>query len=347
MLTMILWCCLLYTHTLRPAEDGSMHCGQCTYGDMNMHLGFITSVARQESFPPEYSLYPGFRLAYPFLSDSISSSLLVVGGGLRLAYILPMLFAFMQIMGMLYALAYRILKSRAKACIAWLLYLLNGGLGIIYFIGPSPKVTFDELLHGFYLTPTNLIDENIRWVNIIADMFLPQRATLFGYAIAFPCIYLLYTAVFEKRENKKTYFISAGILFGLLPMIHTHSFMGVGLIAASWLLYQLVMKLEIGRKIRPYMVGIAFFAIMLVLERIYPKEMREKQSLMYFAIAGIGLLVCLGIVLLTREWKENRLKDFFSTWGLFFTMWFRVSASAASVLDFWTGFRRWLCQGIL
>ena len=43
----------LMSHTVPLFGDGSMHTGQCTYGDMNMHLGFITSIARQGAFPPE------------------------------------------------------------------------------------------------------------------------------------------------------------------------------------------------------------------------------------------------------------------------------------------------------
>lgn len=43
---------LLYTHTLR-GENGALHCGQSTYGDMSLHLGLMTSVAEQETFPPE------------------------------------------------------------------------------------------------------------------------------------------------------------------------------------------------------------------------------------------------------------------------------------------------------
>lgn len=42
---------LLYTHVLRPV-DGALHTGQSCYGDMSMHLSFITSIARNGVFPP-------------------------------------------------------------------------------------------------------------------------------------------------------------------------------------------------------------------------------------------------------------------------------------------------------
>ena len=51
--TFVLFCVLLSTHTLLPQEDG-LHVGQCTYGDLQMHLGIITSIADQQIFPPYY-----------------------------------------------------------------------------------------------------------------------------------------------------------------------------------------------------------------------------------------------------------------------------------------------------
>lgn len=91
--TFVLFCILLSTHTILPKNDG-LHVGQCTYGDLQMHLGIITSIANQQTFPPYYSISPWDRLCYPFLCDSISSSIYLFGASLRYAYMLPMYFAF-------------------------------------------------------------------------------------------------------------------------------------------------------------------------------------------------------------------------------------------------------------
>ena len=66
---------LLHTHVLRPGEDGSLWVGQSTYGDLAMHLGFVESLFQQGRFPPEYSIFPGQQLNYPFLVDAASASL--------------------------------------------------------------------------------------------------------------------------------------------------------------------------------------------------------------------------------------------------------------------------------
>lgn len=96
---------MLTGHTLSAGEGLSLHSGQSTYGDMNMHLGFITSIAKQQIFPPEYSILPGTKLAYPFLSDSISSSLYLFGTSLRVAYLVPMYAALAQVFFGMYAVA--------------------------------------------------------------------------------------------------------------------------------------------------------------------------------------------------------------------------------------------------
>ena len=228
-----LFAILLVSHTLREIHGG-LYTGQSGWGDMPMHLGFITSIAVQGTFPPEYSILPGERLCYPFLCDSVSSSLYLLGMPLRWAYILPALFAFAQAFFGFYLLARSVVRKLSSALLATVFFFLNGGLGMIYFTG---EYTLKQLLTGFYKTPTNLSDHGIRWVNVMADMLLPQRATLLGWSVLFAILLLLYLAVFRGMNNL---FLPAGILGGLLPMVHTHSYLSLGLVAGCWLIFTAV-----------------------------------------------------------------------------------------------------------
>ena len=316
--TMVFWIYLLHTHTIPLDEAGAMLTGQCTYGDMNMHLGFITSIANQGTFPPEYSLFPGAKLSYPFLSDSISSSIYLMGASLRYAYILPMVAAFLQILGSVYLLTLTILRSRAKALLTYFFFFLNGGLGFLYFINWSRDggYSLKDIFTGFYTTPTNLVEHNIRWVNVIADMFLPQRATLFGYAILFPSIWLLYKAVFQNRRD---YFLPAGILVSALPMIHTHSFLGMGLISAAWLLTYLYKSTKSDNQ-RPLPTGwiILFFAIvMCLLQILLKKEALQPNDLFTFCIMGLVICILYGIYLLIRHIASNGYRQLLQTWCIY------------------------------
>ena len=231
---MVLAIYLVGSHTLQNV-DGALYTGQCTYGDMAMHLSFITSIAGQQTFPPEYNLLPGTPVSYPFLCDSVSSSLYLLGTPLRWAYMIPMFFAFAQVFCGVWFLAREFCRRKYAPVLAFLLFFLNGGLGMIYFL--NGEYSLHDLFTAFYKTPTNLTEKGMRWVNVIADMLLPQRATLFGWAALFAVLYLLFRAVF--RGDTRLY-LPAGILGGLLPMVHTHSYFALGLMAACWLVYSAV-----------------------------------------------------------------------------------------------------------
>lgn len=229
---------IVCNHTI-VARDGAYYTGQCTYGDMNMHLGFISSIAEQKMFPPTYSILAGEPLNYPFLCDSISSSVYIFGTGLRAAYIAPMVFAFVFVYAGIWFLAEAILKKPWRTCLAYFTFVLDGGFGIIYFLDNTKqdKTNFTRIFEAFYETPTNLIENNVRWTNIVADMLVPQRATLFGWTCLFAVLYVLFEAVFNE---KKEYYLITGIMAGLLPMIHTHSYFAVGLIAIAWIICSVI-----------------------------------------------------------------------------------------------------------
>lgn len=326
--TAIYFCIVLWGHTIPMKEDGAIYTGQCTYGDMNMHLGFITSIAKQGTFPPDYSILPGVRLSYPFLCDSISSSIYVFGSSLRIAYMLPMVFALLQVFGGFYWLIQSWLKDKGKTVIAWILFFFNGGFGFVYFLDKIGVDTsnFTRIFTGFYETPTNLVDENIRWSNIIVDMLLPQRATLFGWAILFGTLALLWKAVEEK--NKK-YFIGAAVLGGGLPMIHTHSFMALGIVCAVWLLGELFLAVSTKRKSIPengnetagknyrgWIIG-GVIVLMCYIQSLHLTEEAAKKELPVVLAFGIIVLFAMGITYLVKAIQKGLLNQLLSTWGIF------------------------------
>ncbi len=140
----------LLLHSFREI-DGSIHSSQCTYGDMSMHLGFITSIAEQGVFPPEYSILSGVKLAYPFLSDSISSSLYLFGAPLRFAYILPMLLAAIQVFGGALLFFRLWLQDRAKIILAYVFFSLTAVLDFSTFLVKS--ILFRRYLQRFITHP--------------------------------------------------------------------------------------------------------------------------------------------------------------------------------------------------
>lgn len=222
-----LW--LLYTHILQPI-NGELWTGQSCYGDLAMHLSFIKSIAVKGRFPPTYPLLAEQTLfGYPFLCESISSVFLLFGVNLRTAYILPEIPAFCALYGLFWLLARQVLHSAEKASLAFWLFFCGSGLGFFWFCGSWES--FRRIFMGYYTTPTNYVEENIRWVNPLADMLIPQRATLFGWALLLGCLFLLWFFTFEGHS---ALWLPIGLLAGCLPLIHTHSFLALVLLCAVW-----------------------------------------------------------------------------------------------------------------
>lgn len=315
--TVKVWC-----HHVLTFRDGAVYAGQCTYGDMNMHLGFITSIANQHTFPPDYSILPGTKLAYPFLSDSISSSVYIFGASLKWSYILPMLFALMQVMAGAYALIDYILIDRKKTFLSYLLFFLNGGLGFLYFINKGfASENFKRIFTEFYQTPTNYTTKNIMWHNVIVDMLIPQRATLFGWAMLFPVLYLITKAI---KEEKRQYFYVAGIIAGGLPLIHTHSFLALGVLCAGFVLLDLTNG---NKKQFPVWGRVAILAGVLgIFEYISREKIKgdvvSSNALLVMGIIVIGVLVAAIIYMVVKSIRQNgkmtdELKKLVICWGSF------------------------------
>lgn len=242
---------LLNTHVLLPV-NGDWYVGQTTYGDLAMHLGFISGIAKQGVFPPEYSIFPGHTVNYPFLCETSSASLVVLGLDLRTAYLVPAVYAFVSVVLGVYFFFEQWLKRRNRALLATFLFFVGGGFGFIYFLDLAGNgytalstaasdmqagTSLQYLLDGFYCTPTNLPALGLRWVNPIVDMLIPQRATLFGWAFLFPCLYLLYGFVFKKEKGN---ILPLAVLAGGLPLIHTHSYVALAIVSAGYFATDLV-----------------------------------------------------------------------------------------------------------
>lgn len=328
----------LVWHSFRY-DNGRIYSSQATFGGMNMHLSFITSLARQGSFPPNYSILPFARLSYPFLCDSISASLYLWGpaepslqvGFLRWAYFLPMAFAGAQVLFGFYLFAARLLRSRKTAALAWTLFFGNGGFGFLYFLGS--RQDFFRIFTDFYQTPTNFVEGNIRWVNVIVDMMLPQRATLFGWAVLFPTLYLLVRAVFD---GERRYFLYAGVLAGLLPMIHTHSLLALALICGVWLLGELLRGLSLGRwgllaGKGLVLLGLPLMWLLQYLFTLFGKL--DSNGLLVFALVCAGLCVLLLLGLLVLNVRKGRGRELLLTWGVLLAA---ACFLAAPQLFYWT-----------
>lgn len=308
---------LFLAHYIEP-QEGALHVGQSTFGDLPLHLGLVTSISEQGMFPPEYSIFPGMAVGYPFLCDSVSATFHVLGASLRFSMLLPALLAFSLVLLGVYFFFEQWFKRRGTAILATLLFFIGGGFGFWYFfdlIRESPD-NFSRIFTEFYHTPTNYTFGGLRWVNPIADMLIPQRATLFGWALLFPCLYLLRRAAFE---NEPKLFLYLGIIAGCMPLVHTHSFLALGIISIVYVLYALIKQQP-----RTLLRGWLFYA--LITAAIAAPQLllftfrqsgdflqphfnwgNETDSFLWFYIKNLGLLFVLLPIAFFRLPKEERV----------------------------------------
>ena len=297
---------LQYTHVMRVDAAGNWHVGQSTYGDLPMHLSFITGLVGKP-VPADYPFYPGARLSYPCLTDSLSSTFCLLGCSLQAAVTIPgTLMMALCYMGVL-VLAREMTAGGKAVILAALLFFLNGGLGFLYDfdraggsweaqagtsvftqIGQTVSGWFrtvseriGDILTGYYKTPTNQPDpNNLRWSNVICDLMVPQRTLLGGWCTVVPCFYLL-DAVFrpKKRDtgNGARGLVLLGVWAGALPLVHTHSFLALALASLGCMAYDLIhgdpdammIRRSRGQILLPYLAYAAIAAVLAVPQLVF------------------------------------------------------------------------------
>ncbi len=260
---------LQYTHSIRPAADGSYHVGQSTYGDLSLHLAVATSIVNAK-FPVHNSLMLGASMAYPYLSDSIASTMLLFGTPLPFA----MAFTGTLMMTLLFTgyalLCMQLCRRRGAAALAFFLLFLNGGFGFLYTFdatveGYSVTTLWDNLktvMEGYYQTPTNQPDpHNIRWVNIICDMLVPQRGILGGWTMLMPALNLLLPPLCRQKAHSRRALVLLGLFAGGLPLIHTHSYAALAMLSAGMCVYCVATAKHKWQAFKPWLLYGAIAAV--------------------------------------------------------------------------------------
>lgn len=149
-------------------------------------------------------------------------------------------------------------SSDESSSVGWLtvaLVMLSGGLGWVWFVRGVQSVGLSELNEFLFKLPQNysLTFDTYRWGNSVVALFVPQRSLLLGVPL-FLIIVTLWARTLLRNENDGAKvearedvrvsnlkseisklksdadarrMIGAGIIAGLMPLIHAHCFMVV------------------------------------------------------------------------------------------------------------------------
>ena len=229
----VLWW-LFSSHTFLSGSDG-IYSGGSAFYDLSFHATLASSFLYGDNFPAMYPLLAGETLRYPFLPDFHAATLMAGGLSMRSAFLCTELPLAIVIIVIFYRLALRMTLSVKAAVLAVALFLLNGGLGFIDMLrdwqasGSSFLAFWSSLPRNY----TNYAARGLNWNNIVTDMFLPQRTFLYGLSAGM-IILTLFAIVWEDKlgpARKRKMLVFAGIIAGVLPLFHTHSYIAVGLIS--------------------------------------------------------------------------------------------------------------------
>lgn len=244
------------------------------FGDLPFHLSVITSFAFGNNFPPEDPTYAGVRFTYPFLTDFVSAVFVRCGASLSQSMFLENYVLAISFVGLLHRWGLELLKNRLAARLTPLLVLLNGGFGWV-LVWNEMKRSDEGLLGALKALPpsvTVIPDSTWRWGNAISTLLVPQRGMLLGLPLAVIVFTQWWLAEGKGNEKKspgpkgkkskrknpppasitpvsqRSFFhftlsqkrmLAAGLIAGLLPLVHAHSFLvvmvvGAGIAVLQW-----------------------------------------------------------------------------------------------------------------
>jgi hypothetical protein len=225
-----------------PLKEDGLYTGGAMFGDMPFHLSMISSFLYGDNFPPTYRLFPPDPLTYPFLPDLQAAVLMNLGLSINAALVTTGVSLALALTGLFYCLAKRLLARWQAAILATFLFLFGGGFGFLYFLEDWRRTQ-----QGFWQflchQPMSYSHENnlaIYWDSVIGSQILPQRPSLYGMAIAF-LICILFAGVWRRWTEERPQspwdgweaLLAAGVIAGLLPRVHSFTFIALGLISTG------------------------------------------------------------------------------------------------------------------
>ncbi len=207
-------------------------------GDLTLHLQVINSFVHGQNFPPQDPTFAGVRFAYPFLCDVLTAMLVRAGAAVIPAMWLQGVVLGLALTGLMHYWTWLLTRSHPAGLIAVGLVLFSGGLGWSWMF-----LDLHNSEHGLIPLLGNLshdytinLDGYFRWGNSLTTLFIPQRSILFGVPLAI-VIFCQWWIVVTAPENStptdplRHRMLAAGMLTGLLPLIHAHTYlvvMGMG-----------------------------------------------------------------------------------------------------------------------
>lgn len=227
-------------HALRYDEAGNLVAGNANlWADWALHFTLGNVMAERELLPTSSPLLLGAPFAYPFAADLISALLMKAGVGLVPAFVLPSYACSLLLLVALYYFLGVLFRSGHVAALGASLFLLAGGLGFLQFVrdvaaAADPLATLLDPPQAY----THLADWGIVLLSVIDGMLIPQRSFTLGFPLALIALGLVHSSLAASPEGAQPVswirLCAAGLILGLMPLMHAHSMLAAFVILACW-----------------------------------------------------------------------------------------------------------------
>ena len=161
-------------------------------------MGIITSFSFGDNFPPEYAIFPGIKLSYPFFVNFWSSVLWSPSESFQT---LSLVFTFQWMV--VWTFVYFLVDGKRNRLTPWAI-LLGGGCW--YALGQNSGP---------------MIEKGAPWAALISTTWVPQRTALCGLLPLLAVTTLSLKALQDLRESERLLCL-AGLIAGISLLIHAH-----------------------------------------------------------------------------------------------------------------------------
>ncbi|MFX1266199.1 MAG: hypothetical protein ACFFH0_12505, partial [Promethearchaeota archaeon] len=272
----------------------------------------INSFVYRNNFPPQYPVMIDTPMKYSILIDFLSAIMLKTGFDLRSSIIIPNVLFQASTLCLIAALALRLIKKRYSGVLSAFLFFFAGNMGIFYALRDMADVGFTNWIVNL---PTDYsgsgISElpEIQFGNPIVVMLMPQRSSMIGLGIALTVYILIFYSL--KHKNNFRELVFAGFLMGLLPTIHTHSFIAVCLVS-------LFLGLVFKKKLK-FFASLFLPAIILSLPQILAIQTQVGEN--FFGLSA--------------GWLNVANTNLSLNWNNPFNFLFNIFVGSSSFINFW------------
>jgi hypothetical protein len=197
------------------------------YGDIRLHLAYITNFVSGQNIPVENPIFSGTAPSYPFLINVLTSQMVSLGLSIPTAINITSLIFLSTIALVMYCFSLRLTGQRLIASMTPFLLFTCGGIAAFTLLLPDWAAHKFSLAYLAQTTHDYTIWGGYVFGNSVTTYFNPQRAFLLG----FPMVMIIITELW-KLTNKSSWphYLFIGLCISTLPIVHTSSLLVVALL---------------------------------------------------------------------------------------------------------------------